>query len=145
MVYQKYTTGIFYFFQNIYSPKGAAELTGGIGLAAAEGAEGPATTHSNKNIIFSESIVLNIYRIISKTNSGYSMAYAFENYTCCSKFCRLEIFHSPGAMGSLVEALASFGRSSSPTSPSQKISNVQYLYSIKYSKLTKRTSDTVLI
>ena len=65
IVHQKYTTGIFYFFQNIYSPKGAAELTGGIGLAAAERAEGPATTHSNKNIIFSESIVLNIYRIIS--------------------------------------------------------------------------------
>ena len=64
MVHQKYTTGIFYSFQNIYSPKGAAELTGGIGLAA-EGAEGPATTHLNKNIIFSESIVLNIYRIIS--------------------------------------------------------------------------------
>ena len=54
MVHQKYTTGIFYSFQNIYSPKGAAELTGGIGLAAAEGAEGPATTHSNKNIIFNE-------------------------------------------------------------------------------------------
>ena len=45
---------IFYSFQNIYSAKGVAELTGGIRLAAAEGAEGPATTHSNKNIIFSE-------------------------------------------------------------------------------------------
>ena len=52
MVHQKYTTGIFYSFQNIYSPKGAAELTGGIGLAAAEGAEGPATTHSNKKYNF---------------------------------------------------------------------------------------------
>ena len=51
MVHQKYTTGIFYSFQNIYSPKGAAELTGGIGLAA-EGAEGPATTHSNKKYNF---------------------------------------------------------------------------------------------
>ena len=45
---------IFYSFQNIYSAKGVAELTGGIRLAVAEGAEGPATTHSNKNIIFIE-------------------------------------------------------------------------------------------
>ena len=51
-----------------------------------------------------KSIILNIYRIISNTNSSYSMVYAFGNYTCCSKFRRLEIFHSPGAMGSLVEA-----------------------------------------
>ena len=65
MVHQKYTTDIFYSFQNIYSPKGAAELTGGIGLAAAEGAEGPVTTHSNKNLFSIKSIILNIYRIIS--------------------------------------------------------------------------------
>ena len=65
-VHQKYTTSIFYSSQNIYSPKGAAELTGGIGLAAAEGAEGPATTHSNKNLFsVNKSIILNIYRIIS--------------------------------------------------------------------------------
>ena len=28
------------------------------------------------------------------------MVCAFENYTCYSKFCRVEIFHLPGAMGS---------------------------------------------
>ena len=47
-------TQTYILFIKIYSAKGVAELTGGIRLAAAEGAEGPATTHSNKNIIFNE-------------------------------------------------------------------------------------------
>ena len=34
----------FAFFQNIYSPAGAAESAEAADLAAAEGAEGPATT-----------------------------------------------------------------------------------------------------
>ena len=42
-------TQTYILFIKIYSAKGVAELTGGIRLAAAEGAEGPATTHSKKN------------------------------------------------------------------------------------------------
>ena len=47
------------------------------------------------------------------------MVYAFGNYTCCSKFHSLEIFHSPGAVGSLVEMQASSRRLSSLASPSK--------------------------
>ena len=59
IIYAKINQGInekysFASFQNIYSPGGAAEPAGATDLAAAEGAEGPATTETKNNIIATE-------------------------------------------------------------------------------------------
>lgn len=62
-----------------------------LGKAAAEGAEGPATTYSNKNIIFKEQINYSQHSYTDiLTNSRYSLVYEFGNYTCYANFLPVE-------------------------------------------------------